>query len=68
MNIKRGEPEFIEISIAEATTIQLEFTALSRASNNSKYEVKDNSQDGRNQDYISMNAFGTVIIIFWAYY
>jgi len=37
--MKRKSPSFIEISTAEATSIQLELTALSRAANDSKYEV-----------------------------
>ena len=39
INMKRKAPSFIEISTAEAGTLQLELTALSRAANDSKYEV-----------------------------
>jgi len=39
INMRRKQPSFVEISTAEAGSIQLEFRDLSRSSNNSQFEV-----------------------------
>ena len=39
INMWRGQPSFIEISTAEAGSVQLEFRDLSRSSNDSRFEV-----------------------------
>jgi len=39
INMWRGQPSFIEISTAEASSIQLEFRDLSRSTNDSQLEV-----------------------------
>jgi len=39
INMRRKLPSFVEISTAEAGSIQLEFRDLSRSSNDSRFEV-----------------------------
>lgn len=43
INLRRGEASFIEISTAETGSIQLEFTDLSRCTNDSKFESAVNA-------------------------
>jgi len=40
INMWRKQPSFIEISTAEAGSIQLEFRDLSRSTNDSRFEVR----------------------------
>ena len=41
INLKSGRGSYIEISTAEAGTIQLEFRDLARSANEPKYEVSE---------------------------